>query len=132
MKSIVLLLALAACSGQPKPPTTTGGGGSGSATAPIAEAADRDDCTTDEDCTLADACCGCNSGGRRVALRADALTAYNQGREARCGGQMCAMHISNHPSCNAEAVCKKGHCRVQPHMNQSSDPVIPPAEPTKP
>ena len=131
MKTLVLLLALAACSGQPKPPTTTGGGGGGS-DAPIASAADRDDCTTDEDCTLADACCGCNAGGRRIAIRADALTAYDKSREARCGGQMCAMHISTHSSCNAEAVCKKNHCRVQAHMNQGDAPVIPPAEPTKP
>nr|HEX4315875.1 hypothetical protein [Kofleriaceae bacterium] len=127
MKTTILgLVALAACGApQPKPPVA-GEDKSG----PVQEAADRDDCTTDADCTLVDACCGCGAGGRKVGLRMDALTAYEKNRPNRCKDVACAAVMSDHPSCNAEPVCRKGHCRAQAHMNQGSASDIPPAGPT--
>lgn len=127
MKTLMFVLALAACSGTPKATTSDPG-----KAPPIAEAADKDDCQTDDDCALVDACCGCNAGGRKVGIRADALPAYEKGRAARCGAAQCPAMMSEHPSCNAEAVCKKNHCRAQPHMNQAPSSPLPPAEPSKP
>jgi hypothetical protein len=83
--------------------------------APVSELADN--CTTSEDCDLVDACCGCNAGGRKIAIRKDAVAAFNASRDQRCGGQLCAQVISQDPSCDAEAVCgNRNRCRVAPHM----------------
>jgi hypothetical protein len=74
-------------------------------------------CTSGDDCDLVDACCGCNAGGRKIAIRKDAVAGFEASRAQRCGGQMCAMHISTDPTCDAEAVCGSGNrCRVAPHM----------------
>ena len=102
------IVLLAACgSSQPAP---TG-------SKPVQAKAELDQCTQDSDCTLVEACCGCSAGGRRLAIRADAVTDYNASREQRCGGEMCAAVMSTHLSCDAEATCgQNGHCRVAPHM----------------
>jgi hypothetical protein len=116
MRALLLLGLLVGCGApQPKPPAGNGG--------PVSEAADRDDCTTDDDCSLVDACCGCANGGRKVGIRTDALAAYEKGRADRCKAVSCSLSPSDHPSCNAEATCKHGHCRVQPHMNLAPVPV---------
>ena len=105
-----LLLALVAC-GSSKP-----------ATPPAPTPADPnaplpDDCKVSEDCALVQACCGCNAGGKQIAIRADAVAAFEASREQRCGGQMCAQVISTDPSCTAEAVCgQNGRCIVAPHL----------------
>jgi len=76
-----------------------------------------DSCTTADDCDLVDACCGCNAGGKKLAIRKDAVAAFEASREQRCGGLMCAQFISQDPSCDAEAICGSRHrCRVAPHM----------------
>jgi hypothetical protein len=83
--------------------------------APITEPADN--CTTAEDCELVDACCGCNAGGRKLAIRKDAVAGFVATRKERCSGQMCAQMMSQHPSCDAEAICgNRDRCRVAPHM----------------
>lgn len=110
MKCLLLVL-LVAC-GSKAPPA-----GGGSAGKPP-NAAERDTCTTAEDCTLVDACCGCNAGGRRVAIRKDAIAEYDATRQARCGDSMCAQVMSDHSSCNAEATCEAGHCKVMAHMGK--------------
>ena len=104
------LLFLLACSGSKSPPAN---GGGGSAKAPIA--AERNSCSTAEDCTLVDACCGCNAAGRRVAIRKDAVAEYDATRPQRCGDSMCAQAISTDPSCHAEAACEAGKCTVMAH-----------------
>ncbi len=112
MKSLGIGLALAlaiACGGKGASSTTAGD-------KPPPNAADRDSCTTDEDCTLVDACCGCNASGRRVAIRKDAVAEYDATRAQRCGDSVCAQAISTHSSCNAEATCEAGHCKVMAHM----------------
>ena len=82
---------------------------------PITEPADS--CTTSDDCDLVDACCGCNAGGRKLAIRKDAVAGFLASREQRCGGVMCAQVISTDPSCDAEAICgSRNRCRVAPHM----------------
>jgi hypothetical protein len=86
-------------------------------------AADRDTCTTAEDCTLVEACCGCTAGGKRVAIRKDAVAEYDSTRRERCGDTTCPQVISTHSSCKAEATCDAGHCKVLAHMgNEGDDP----------
>ncbi len=118
--SIVLL---AACGSKSAPTGVT-------ATTPPPNAADRDTCATAEDCTLVDACCGCNASGKRVAIRKDAVAEYDASREQRCGDSMCAQVISTHSSCNAEATCEAGHCKVMAHMgSESGEPTAGSASP---
>lgn len=105
------LLALAAACGSSKP-----------AADPKPAPADPDAalptaCKASEDCALVQACCGCATGGKQIAIRADAVASFEASREQRCGGQMCAQMISHDPSCDAEAVCgQNGRCNVAPHL----------------
>jgi hypothetical protein len=59
--------------------------------APLTELADS--CTTADDCDLVDACCGCNAGGKKMAIRKDAVAGFLSTREQRCGDTMCAQVI---------------------------------------
>ena len=94
---------------------------------PPPNAADRDTCATAEDCTLVDACCGCTAGGKRVAIRKDAVAEYDATRPQRCGDSVCATVMSDHSSCNAEATCEAGHCKVMAHMGDAPPPAPAPA-----
>jgi len=106
------LVFLVAC-GSSKPAGTTGGTGSG----PPPTKAELDTCTKDEECALVEACCGCNAGGRKVAIRADAVADYEKSRPQRCASEVCTQMMSEHLSCDAEAVCgQNGHCKPSPHM----------------
>jgi hypothetical protein len=79
--------------------------------------APANNCTSGDECDLVDACCGCNAGGKKIAIRKDAVADYQASRQQRCGGTVCAMNISTDPSCDAEAICGSGNrCRVAPHM----------------
>lgn len=109
----VALATLAACSGS--------GSGGGGAPKPPPNAADRDTCASDDDCTLVEACCGCTAGGRRVAIRKDAVAEYDATREARCADTVCAAMMSEHSSCHAEATCASGRCKVMAHMRSESE-----------
>jgi len=111
--SLSLILAIAC--GSKSAPTGTGNG-------KPPNAADRDTCAGAEDCVLVDACCGCNAAGKRVAIRKDAIAEYDASRPQRCGDSMCAQAISTHSSCNAEATCEAGHCKVMAHMGKPDDP----------
>ena len=83
--------------------------------APVTEPADS--CTAADDCALVDACCGCNAGGKKIAIRKDAVAGFESSRAQRCGDQVCAQVISTDPSCDAEAICgSRNRCRVAPHM----------------
>lgn len=76
-----------------------------------------DTCKTADDCELVDACCGCSAGGKKMAIRKDAVAGFQASHEQRCGEVMCAQVISTDPSCDAEAICgSRNHCRVAPHM----------------
>lgn len=110
MMRALLVLALAACGGQPPP--ANAGAGSGSVTRET-----LDSCETAEDCTLAPACCGCNAGGGQVAIRKDAVARFEASRPERCGHKMCPQFISHNPSCDAEPICNARHtCEVAAHM----------------
>lgn len=115
MRLTVLFLVLAAC-GSSKP-----SGGANSAPKPLdPNASLPDECKVSEDCALVQACCGCNAGGKQIAIRADAVVSFEASREQRCGGQMCAQMISTDPSCDAEAVCgQNGRCIVAPHLQSN-------------
>jgi hypothetical protein len=114
--SAALLFAIA-CGSKP---------GATGAKGPPPNAADRDTCTTADDCTLVEACCGCTAGGKRVAIRKDAVAEYDATRPQRCGDSQCPQVISTHSSCNAEATCDAGHCKVMAHMGD--DDGAPPSE----
>jgi hypothetical protein len=108
---LVLVTAVVACSQPPKPPAS--GGGGGSAPAP---SGDRDSCTSADDCTLVDQCCGCNAGGGKLAIRKDHAGAFEAQRHKECGDMVCPAVISNDPSCMAVAICSGGTCTVAPHV----------------
>lgn len=119
LASLVVILAFACGS------KSTSNGPKG----PPPNAADRDTCATAEDCTLVDACCGCTAGGKRVAIRKDAVAEYDGTRRERCGDSMCPQVISTHSSCDAEATCEAGHCKVMAHMGKESDAPAPESDP---
>ena len=87
-------------------------------TAPVAQAppSDPKSCTVDDDCALVDACCGCARGGKRFALRKDAVAAHEAQRAKTCAGETCKAGELVHSSCDAEPVCRDGQCAVQPHL----------------
>jgi hypothetical protein len=71
-----------------------------------------DSCINDHDCTFADDCCNCNAGGRRIAIRKDALAEFMASQPQRCGEVVCPQVISHDVSCQGPAICGKlGHCR---------------------
>jgi hypothetical protein len=107
-----LVVAVLGCGSNPPPAPASG---SGEKSAELTELPDS--CTTAEDCELVDACCGCNAGGRKLAIRKDAVASFQASHEQRCADQMCPQFISHDPSCDAEAICgSRNHCRVAPHM----------------
>ena len=108
MKALVLLLLACCGSAAPAPTSNT--------TKPPPNAADRDTCAVAEDCTLIETCCGCSAGGKRLAIRKDAVADYDATRPKRCGDTVCTAVMSDHPSCNAEATCEAGHCKVMAHL----------------
>jgi hypothetical protein len=79
---------------------------------------DRNTCSSADDCTLVEACCGCKAGGRRVAIRKDAVGDYEATRSTRCAHTECGNQISSHSSCDAEAICEADHCRVASHLGR--------------
>jgi len=98
--------AALACSARPAAPDKP---------APITAPADS--CTTADDCDLVDACCGCNAGGKRIAIRKDAVAGFLATRDQRCADVVCTQMISTDPTCDAEAICgSRNRCRVAPHM----------------
>ena len=106
---VMLLLLLAACGGEKKPTSTPTGGSARALT-------DMSACETADDCTLVEACCGCNAVGRRVAIRKDAVAEFEGTKAQRCAGNLCKQGISSHSSCDAEAGCEHGRCKVITHM----------------
>ncbi len=110
MKNLLLALALAAC-GSSKPAATP------APVNPNPNAQLPVSCKSGDDCALVQACCGCNAGGKQIAIRADAVASFEASRQQRCAGQMCAQMISTDPSCDAEATCGNNErCNVTPHM----------------
>jgi hypothetical protein len=105
MMRILILAAFAAC-GAPAPASKPGPATTG----------DRTSCAAASDCALVETCCGCTAGGDRIAIRADAVAAYEAERPARCGGRMCPQVMSTHSSCTAEAGCEAGRCAVLAHL----------------
>jgi hypothetical protein len=83
--------------------------------APVLQPADN--CTTADDCDLVDACCGCSAGGKKIAIRKDAVAGFMASQGQRCAAVSCLAVMSTDPSCDAEAICgSRNRCRVAPHM----------------
>jgi hypothetical protein len=110
---IAILVLLAACgSSKPAPGVT--------ATTYDPDEPPPVSCKVSDECALVDACCGCNAGGKQIAIRADAVAGFQGSREQRCAGQMCAQAISTDPSCDAEATCGQNErCNVTPHLQSN-------------
>ena len=81
---------------------------------PLQTAATDDErrCKVNADCTLTTAdCCGCNSGGLQVGVRADKLAALGARRAPVCSAVICVERMSDDPSCEArKARCDNGLC----------------------
>jgi hypothetical protein len=74
-----------------------------------------DSCITNFDCDVVDACCRCDQGGKRIAIRKDSVAEFMVEREQRCAGVNCLPVTSNDPSCRGELVCGNfGRCRLVP------------------
>jgi hypothetical protein len=58
-----------------------------------------DSCINHVDCDVVDACCRGDAGGKRIAIRKDAVADFMVEREQRCAGVMCAQVTSIDPSC---------------------------------
>lgn len=113
MKQTLVLFALAACGSSKPAPGVTETKFDPAAPLPVA-------CKASDECALVEACCGCNAGGKQIAIRADAVAGFQGSREQRCGGQMCTQSISTDPSCDAEATCgQNGRCNVTPHLQSN-------------
>lgn len=106
MKALLAVLLAIGCGSAAAPPDK-----------PVMTAESADSCTTADDCELVDACCGCNAGGKKIAIRKDAIAGFASTRAQRCGTQVCAQMISQDPSCDGEAICgSRNRCRIAPHM----------------
>jgi hypothetical protein len=80
---------------------------------PKKAAVDTAECHEDTDCVLVtDGCCGCNEGGKQRALPKRAREAYEKKRQAICKKTMCPQLMSEHPTCEARAVCKDKVCSL--------------------
>lgn len=77
-----------------------------------------DSCISEHDCDVVDACCRCDEGGKRIAIRVDAIADFMVERQQRCAGVRCTPMTSNDPSCRGDLVCGNfGRCRlVPPHQ----------------
>jgi hypothetical protein len=105
---VVLALFVTACAGA-RPGGSPGAG-------PHIGAASMEDrtCSRDSECVLVEDCCGCSSGGQRLAVRADRREALEASAGATCGERVCATVVSDHPSCGAAAArCSGGLCVPQ-------------------
>jgi hypothetical protein len=69
-------------------------------------------CSRDAECVLVDDCCGCENGGIRQAVRADAVESLESSADSACAARSCmAGQASQHRSCTASAaVCRGGRC----------------------
>ncbi len=71
-------------------------------------------CEINEDCVKVDAgCCGCNEGGEAIAIHKDKQGSWEKQLEENCSDVMCPQVISNHPSCEKEAVCDNRECVLE-------------------
>jgi hypothetical protein len=89
--------------------------GGAPAAAPVADVPVSDEdraCSADADCALTSKdCCGCRALGENVGVRKDRLEAVAARRAPICREIVCAMAMSEHPSCSAtRAVCRDGLC----------------------
>jgi hypothetical protein len=90
-----------------------GCGGSREYSHPIVGQTEADDqtCRRDQDCALVEDCCGCASGGTKMAVRADRIEALSSLADSQCAGRACSEAPSAHRSCSAaSAICRGGRC----------------------
>lgn len=70
-------------------------------------------CQTDSECVAVSAgCCGCNAGGRSVAINSKYQDYWQSRWTDKCADTMCPAVISKDPSCTAEPKCVDGMCQL--------------------
>lgn len=68
--------------------------------------ANAGECKHDGDCLLVKAgCCGCNEGGKQIALNQEMAKKQTETINSTCGDTMCPQMISKDPSCQQSAKC---------------------------
>jgi hypothetical protein len=69
-------------------------------------------CTANADCALiTEDCCGCDSGGKQVGVRKDAIAELGARRTPICSQVVCSQQLSDDDSCDARrARCMEGQC----------------------
>ncbi len=68
-------------------------------------------CSMDTDCVLVQDCCGCEAGGRLLAVRQDHVEDLQAAADHGCSDQCARGTATAHRSCSAtEAICRGGRC----------------------
>ena len=71
-------------------------------------------CEKASDCVAVPAgCCGCDSGGRNIAINKKYVDYFTERLKTKCEGTMCATVVSNDPSCSATPDCVEGLCQLK-------------------
>lgn len=71
-------------------------------------------CSEDVKCTTIKAdCCGCQAGGKQIAIAESSVEQWNAKLSEGCGGKVCAQMISKDPSCKKSAKCNHGQCGLE-------------------
>ncbi|MFQ6010008.1 MAG: hypothetical protein ACE5J7_02715 [Candidatus Aenigmatarchaeota archaeon] len=70
-------------------------------------------CVSDSDCVKVDAgCCGCTAGGKATAINKNFVEQWDANLTGSCKDIVCAMVMSDDPSCFAEPKCVQGECKL--------------------
>ena len=102
MRAIVCSIALSLGCSHSAPATSNSTPATGSAS-----------CSSDADCVAVKAdCCGCNQGGKAIAILAASKAAYEANQAKTCADTMCPQVMSNDPSCSMLAKCNAGQCTL--------------------
>jgi hypothetical protein len=122
--SLLALLVLAACSKAAPAPTVAkpeaapvaaiekAEPDAGTVSDLTAVTLDERRCTSNADCALiTEDCCGCDSGGKQVGVRKDAIAELGARRTPICSQVACSQQLSDDNSCDARrARCMEGQC----------------------
>jgi hypothetical protein len=106
---LVVLFALAAC-GPAQPTNTTGRMPAG-----VADFGGCNPAVEQDPCTLIDDCCGCERGGKRLAVHRDTgVKEWESRRTWRCAETACPKKPGTDASCAsaAHAVCAVNQCEL--------------------
>lgn len=71
-------------------------------------------CSVNSDCTSIKAdCCGCNQGGKQIAINMSSFDDKNAQQQSTCQDQVCAQVISTDKTCLQKPACVHGKCELE-------------------